>query len=64
MARHAAKRGALLVAVRARKAWSPLLDEFPDQVVLTRNPRTPHISPGNLGPDNWKRVVTALDAVR
>lgn len=64
VARHAARCGALLVAVRAREAWTPLLNEFPDQVINTRSPRTRHISPGNLGPDNWARVVAALDAVR
>lgn len=62
VARHAARCGALLIAVRARKAWKPLLDEFPDQVIYARSPLTRHISPGNLGPDNWLRAVTVLDA--
>lgn len=64
VARHAAKHGALLISVRADKAWRPLLDEFPDQVIFTRNPRVRHISPGNLGSDNWERVIAVLDAVR
>lgn len=63
LARSAAKRGAVLVAVRARAVWRPLLEEFPAQVVLTRNPRSSHISPGNLGADGWQRVITVLDAV-
>lgn len=63
LARRSAERGAILVAVRARAAWRPLLEAFPGQVVLTRNPRSSHISPGNLGADGWQRVVLALDAV-
>lgn len=61
LARSAAKRGAILVAVRAHAAWKPLLEEFPSQVVLTRNPRSGHISPGNLQADGWQRVVDVLE---
>lgn len=63
LARSAARHGAVLVAVRARAAWQPLLEEFPTQVVLTRNPRSSYISPGNLGLEGWQRVVDALDVV-
>jgi len=64
LARCAAQRGAILVAVRARDAWRPLLEEFPDQVLLTSNPRSSYISPANLGTDGWQSVVAELDAVQ
>lgn len=63
LARAAAARGAVLVAVRARSAWEPVLRDYPDQVVLVRNPRSSHISPGNLGPEGWQRVVAALGSI-
>ena len=61
LARQAADRGAILVAVRARTAWAPLLEEYPDQVILTSNPRSSYISPANLGRENWERIIRQLD---
>ena len=63
LARAAAARGAVLIAVRARSAWEPVLRDYPDQVVLVRNPRSSHISPGNLGPEGWQRMVSAIGSV-
>lgn len=63
LARAAAARGAVLVAIRARKAWEPVLKDYPDQVVFVRNPRSSHISPGNLGKEGWQRVLDALGSV-
>jgi hypothetical protein len=57
IARRAAHRGAVLVAVRARRHWAPVLD----RAVLTRAPRAAHLSPGNLGADGWARVVEAIE---
>ncbi len=64
LARAAATRGAVLIAIRARKAWKPVLDEYPDQVVHVRSPRCSHISPGNLGQEGWQRVIDAIGSVR
>lgn len=63
LARAAAARGAILVAVRARSAWEPVLRDYPDQVVKVRNPRCSHISQGNLGEEGWQRVIEALGSV-
>lgn len=62
-ARRSAEAGAILILVRARKAWRPLLDEFPDKVILTRNPRSSYISPANLEADGWIRILAKLNEV-
>jgi hypothetical protein len=57
-AREAAKRGTVVIVVRARKIWMPALSER--DVLLTRSPRCSYISPKNLGSSAWKRIEDAI----
>jgi len=60
----AMQRRALVVQLRSKKIWEeavPELAAYPRRIEC-RNPRRPTLSPGNLGSEGWRILLSALDA--
>ncbi|WP_303956391.1 hypothetical protein, partial [Desulfovibrio piger] len=60
----AMNRRALVVQLRSKKIWEeavPGLATYPRRIEC-RNPRRPTLSPGNLGSEGWRILLSALDA--
>jgi hypothetical protein len=53
----AARRGALLIVMRGRSLWAPVLAGA--RVITPRNPRCASVSPGNI--DQFDEIVAVLD---
>lgn len=60
----AMRRKALVVQLRSKKIWEeavPELAMYPRRIEC-HNPRRPILSPGNLGSEGWRILLSALDA--
>ena len=62
LVRAAAKRGALIIIMRSRDLWLSAAPELGTTDVLSlRVPRSPYMTPANLGASGFSRVVSALN---
>jgi hypothetical protein len=62
LVRAAIDRRAIIVLIRAKREWSVAVPGLASYRGLVRasNPQISNISPGNLGPENFERVLDAL----
>lgn len=59
----ALRRGSVPIIMRSRDLWLSSVPELARQnAIELHNKRNPTISPGNMDPDEWERVVAALSS--